>query len=76
MRLENLRKIWNKKTKEKIWTIYYEYRMIFTDNGMTSHGGFFERLKSNFVFFETFDGDKRIELHKGGNIIPKVMKKL
>jgi hypothetical protein len=45
---------------------------------VTSHGVFFEQgLKSNIIFFETFDGTKMIELHKGGNTKPKVlMKKL
>jgi hypothetical protein len=38
---------------------------------------FFEQHpKSNIIFFHTFNGAERIELHKGGNIKPKVMKEL
>jgi hypothetical protein len=45
--------------------------------GITGHGAFFKQhLKFNIIFFETFNGIERIELHKGGNTKPKVMKKL
>jgi hypothetical protein len=35
-----------------------------------------QRLKFDIIFFDTFDGPKRIELHKGGNIKPRIMKEL
>jgi hypothetical protein len=51
--------------------------MICIENGVIGHGVFFEQcLESNIVFFETSNGDKRIKLHKGGNIKPIVMKKI
>jgi hypothetical protein len=41
----------------------------FIEFGETGHGAFFEQHpKSNIVFFDTFHGVERIELHKGGNI--------
>jgi hypothetical protein len=49
--------------------------MIFIERGVTSHGAFFKQhLEFNIIFFETFDGAKRIELHKGGNTKPKILK--
>jgi hypothetical protein len=43
----------------------------------TCHGAFFaQHPKSNIVFFETSYGIERIELHKGGNIKPRIMRKL
>jgi hypothetical protein len=51
--------------------------MIFIECGMTSHGAFFKQPpKFDIIFFETFDGAKRVKLHKGGNTKPTVMKKL
>ncbi len=42
-----------------------------------SHGAFFKQhLKATIVFLYTYDGAKRIKLHKGGNIKPRVMKEL
>jgi hypothetical protein len=51
--------------------------MIFIECGMTSHGAFFKQhLEFDIVFFKTFDGAKRVELHKGANTKPRKMKKL
>ncbi len=51
--------------------------MISIEIGATGRGTFFEQCpKSNIVFLETFNGTKRIELHKGGNTKPRIMKKL
>jgi hypothetical protein len=44
--------------------------------GGTSHGAFFEHPEFNIIFLDTFDGTERIELHKGGNSKPRVMKEL
>jgi hypothetical protein len=77
MILENPRKNWNKKIKEKIRTTYYRCRAIFTKSGVTSHGECFEQHpESNIAFLETSYGAKMIEPHKGGNTKPKAMKKL
>ncbi len=49
----------------------------FYKTSKLGHGAFFEQcLKSNIVILDTSNGAKRIELHKGGNIKPKIMKKL
>jgi hypothetical protein len=51
--------------------------MIFIETDETCHGAFFEQHpESDIVFLETFDGIERIELHEGGNIKPRVMRKL
>jgi hypothetical protein len=50
--------------------------MIFIKTDRTCHGAFFEHLESNIVFLETSDGIERIELHKGGKIKPRAMRKL
>jgi hypothetical protein len=51
--------------------------MISIKTGKTSHGAFFkQRLEFDIIFLDTFNGAKRIELHKSGNTKPKVMKKL
>jgi hypothetical protein len=43
--------------------------MIFIKIGETCHGAFFkQRLKYDIIFLDTFDGTKRIELNKSGNI--------
>jgi hypothetical protein len=76
MRLENPIKNWKEEVKEKIWTTYYGYQAISIKSGAIGHSAFFEQsLESNIIFLETFNGTKRIELHKGGNINPRVMKK-
>jgi hypothetical protein len=75
--LENPRTKWKEGTKEKIWITYYKCQMISIEGSAIGHGAFFEQgSKSNIVFFETSDGIKRIEFHKGGNTKPRVMKKL
>jgi hypothetical protein len=51
--------------------------MISIESGVMSHVAVFkQRLEFDIVFFDIFYGAKRIELHKGGNTRPKVMKKL
>jgi hypothetical protein len=76
MKLENPKKYWKEGAKENIWTTYYRCRVIFTKIGGTSHGAFFEQGPNfDIVFFDIFNGAKRIELHKGENTKPKVMKK-
>jgi len=41
------------------------------------HGAFFKQHpKSNIIFLDTFYGTKKIELHKGGNTKPRVIKEL
>jgi hypothetical protein len=51
--------------------------MISTKTSKIGHCAFFEQhLKSDIIFLDTFDGTKRIELHKGGNIKRGVMKEL
>jgi hypothetical protein len=51
--------------------------MISIESGAMSHVAIFkQRLEFDIVFFDIFYGAKRIELHKGGNMKPKVMKKL
>jgi hypothetical protein len=65
------------RNKEKIWTTYYRCQVISIERGAIGHGAFFkQRPKSNNVFFEIFDGAKRIEVHKGGNTKPTAMKKI
>jgi len=77
MKLENPKQHWKKRTKENIWTAYYKCWTISIEISETHHGAFFEqRSKSNIIFLDTFDGTKRIELHKGGNTKLKVMKEL
>jgi hypothetical protein len=77
MKLKNIKKHWKEGAKENIWTTYYGCRAIFSKTCKTGHGAFFEQcLESNIVFFHTYDGAKRIELHKGGNTKPRVMKEL
>jgi hypothetical protein len=76
MRLGNPRNNWNEEAKERIWTTYYGCQTISIKSGAIGHGAIFEQnLESNIIFIETFNGTKRIELHKGGNIKPKVLKK-
>jgi hypothetical protein len=44
---------------------------------MKGHGAFFkQRPESNIIFLDTSNGVERIEIHKGGNSKPKVMKEL
>jgi hypothetical protein len=51
--------------------------MISTKSNEIGHRAFFKQhLKYDIIFLDTFDGTKRIELHKGGNIMPGVMKEL
>jgi hypothetical protein len=51
--------------------------MISIETNGTCHGTFFEQHpKSHIIFLDTFDGAKRIELHKGGKMKPRVMKEL
>jgi len=51
--------------------------MISIEGSAIGHGAFFEpSLKFNIVFFETSNGIKRIEFHKGGNTKHRIMKKL
>jgi hypothetical protein len=76
MRLDNPKQHWKKGAKENIWTVYYGCRVISIEIGEIDHGAFFECSKSDIIFFDTSDGVKRIELHKGGNIKPNVMKEL
>jgi hypothetical protein len=78
MKLENPKKHYKKRGKENIWITYYGCRVIFTKIARISHGAFFKQHpKSDIIFFNTFNGTKRIELHKGGgNTKPKVMKEL
>jgi hypothetical protein len=77
MRLENPKQHWKKGKKKNIWTTYYKCRTISIETGETSHGAFFEQhLKFDIVFFDTFNGAKRIKLHKGENTNPRVMKEL
>jgi hypothetical protein len=60
-----------------MWTSYYRCWAISTEANGIGHGAFFEQCsKPNIVFLDTFDGIERIELHKGGNIKPKVLKEL
>ncbi len=77
MILENQKQHWKKGTKENIWTIYYGCQTISTKTSRTCHGAFFrQRLEFEIIFLNTFDGVERIELHKGGNTKPRVMKEL
>jgi hypothetical protein len=77
MRLENPKKHWKEGAKRNIWITYYKCRMISIKTCETCHGAFFElRPESGIVFFDTSNGIKRIELHKGGNTKPKVMKEI
>jgi hypothetical protein len=77
MRLENPKKHWKEGKKENIWTTYYGSQTIFIETGETNHDAFFEQcLEFDIVFIDTSDVAKNIELHKGGNIKPKVMKEL
>jgi len=77
MKWENPKKNWKDKNKIK-FDYLSQCQSIFIESGTTGHGAFFKQhLKFDIVFFESSDGTKRIELHKGGNIKPKVlMKKL
>jgi hypothetical protein len=51
--------------------------MISTKTSEISHFAFFKQhLEFDIIFLDTFDGTKKIELHKVGNIKPKVMKEL
>jgi hypothetical protein len=76
MRLKNPKKNCKEGAKENIWTTYYRFQAISIKLGVIGHGAFFKQCpKSNIVFLETFNGVERIELHKGGNIKPKVMNK-
>jgi hypothetical protein len=53
MSLENQKKNWKDGAKEKIWTTYYGCQMIFTKNGIASHGASFDQhLKSHIVFLK------------------------
>jgi len=77
MRLENPKQHWKKGTKKNIWITYYKCWTIFIKIGETGRGAFFEQcLKFDIVILDTSNGAKRIELHKGGNIKPRVVKKL
>jgi hypothetical protein len=50
-------------------------RAISTKTSGIDHGAFFEQhLESNIIVLDTFDGTERIELHKGVNTKPRVMK--
>jgi len=62
------------KRKGKFSTIYFGYRLISIEIGVTCHGAFFKRLKFDIVFCETSNGTKGIVFHKGGNINFRVMK--
>jgi hypothetical protein len=51
--------------------------MISTKTSKISHGAFFyQRPEFDIIFFNPFNGTKRIKLHKGGNTKPRVMKEL
>jgi hypothetical protein len=77
MRLENPKQHWKKGEKEIIWVIYYRCQAISTKTGRIGHGAFFgQHLEFNIVFLDTFNGTKKIELHKGGNTKLKIMKEL
>ncbi len=77
MKLNNPKQHQKKGTKENIWTTYYGCQAIFIETGGTCYGAFFEQLpKSDIVFIDTSHGVKRIEIHKGGNTKPKVMKEI
>ncbi len=77
MRLENPKKNWKEGTKENIWTIYYKCRMTSIKTYEIGHGAFFEQCpKFDIIFFDTSNGVKKIELHKGGNNKPRVLKEI
>ncbi len=77
MRLENPKKHWKEGVKENIWTTYYRCWAIFIETYETSHGAFFKQcLEFDIIFLDTSNGVERIELHKGGNNKPRVMKEL
>ncbi len=75
MRLENPQQNWKKGAKDNIWITYQGCRTISTKTGGINHGAFFKQHpKSNIIVFDTSNGAERIELHKGGNTEPRVMK--
>jgi hypothetical protein len=73
MKWENPKINWKNKNKIK-FDYLLQCQSISIESGATDHGAFFkQRLKFDIIFFEISDGTKRIELHKGGNIKPKVL---
>jgi hypothetical protein len=63
--------------KKNTWTTYYGCKTISTKTSKISHGAFFyQHPEFDIIFFNPFNGTKRIKLHKGGNTKPKVMKEL
>jgi hypothetical protein len=77
MRLENLEKTLEGRSKTKICTTYYKSWIISTKTSRTSHGAFFKQHpKFDIIFLDILDGAEKIELNKGENIKLDVMKEL
>jgi len=77
MRLENPKKHWKERVKKNIWITYYRCQAISIEINGIGHGAFFEQCSElDIIFFDTSNGVERIELHKGGNTKPRIMKEL